>query len=383
MKPTFVTIFPVSQNVHLIKDVGQVANTMAASGNYTAKLVCYQNSKEYHHLNTEAKHLTIEFLKPSGRFLFMEKAILSYLKENARDIAILHLFHFTKETIYYGLHYLKYHPKGKLYIKMDVYNEMLEEGIRFSKKPLFNWFHQQKAKQLFKKITIVSAENPISLKLLKEKYPQLQNKAILVPNGINDEFLKNHFPSPKPFTQKENIILSVGRIGAKDKNYEMLLNSFVKLAPTHWKLFLVGPIANEFEKKVSVAIQHHPQLKDQIVLTGAIDDRVTLYEYYNRSKIFCLSSPFESFGIAFVEAMYFGNYIIGTHGMSSFDYISNNMELGSKVPINNEKELTEQFKKLIDDSQTLEETYLKAPKQVAEKFYWSAIIKNLQAALSK
>lgn len=383
MKPTFVTIFPVAQNVHLIKDVGQVANSMGASGAYEAKLVCYQNSDDYSLLKTEANHLQIEFLERCGRKLFMEKAILNYIKQNAQQIDVIHFFHLTKETIYYVLHYKKCNPKGKAYIKMDVYNEMLEEGIRYSKKPLINWFHKQKEKQFFKKITAISAENPTSVQLLEVKYPLLKKKAFLLTNGINDEFLKKHYPQPKSFSEKENVVLSVGRIGAKDKNYEMLLSSFVKVKNQDWKLILVGPIENGFEEKVATAVRHHPNLEGKIILTGAIEDRIALYEYYNRSKVFCLTSPFESFGIAFVEAMYFGNYIIGTDGMSSFDYISNHSELGIKVAVNDEETLTSQMNELISHPEMMEAVYLKAQQQVAEKFYWSEIIKNLQEALLK
>ena len=211
----------------------------------------------------------------------------------------------------------------------------------------------------------------------------LKNKAFLLTNGVNDEFLKINFPQIKPFSEKENIILSVGRIGAKDKNYEMLLNSFVLAEVNDWQLVLVGPVENGFDEKVKMAIEKNPLLKEKIILTGAIEDRVLLYEYYNRSKIFCLTSPFESFGIAFVEAMYFGNYVIGTENMSSFDYISNYSELGSRVSVNDKETLSSQINKVINHPEIMEEVYQKAQQQVAEKFYWSGIIKNLQEALLK
>lgn len=379
MKTKFVTIFPVAQNVHLIKDVGQIGNSIAATGDYEAKLVCYQNSDDYSLLKTEAEHLKIEFLEPCGKKLFMERAVLNYLKLNARNIDVLHFQQLTKEVIYYALHYKKHHPKGKVFIKMDVYNEMLEVGINYSKKRLFNWVHKQKENRLIKKITAISAENPTSLNLLRENFPQLKSKAFLLTNGVNDEFLKREFPSINTFSEKENILLSVGRIGAKDKNYELLLDSFVSAKITGWKLILVGPIENKFDLKVKKAIERNPSLKGKIELTGSIENRAELYQYYNRSKIFCLTSPFESFGIAFIEAMYFGNYIIGTRGMSSFDYISNGMLLGSVI--DDEEELSTLINHLILDQDKLESVCHQSQEQVAAKFYWSKIIQNLKTAL--
>ena len=279
--------------------------------------------------------------------------------------------------------YLKHNKKGKIYLKMDVYNETLKQEIIYSKKWIFQKFHKLKEQSFLKKIAVVSAENPISLDLLKQRFPILENKAILVTNGINVDFISKAFPQPKSFEEKENIILSVGRIGAEEKNYKMLMDSILGCDLNDWKLVLVGPIENNFDSYVEQKIKEHPHLKGKIELVGNVEDRVALYQYYNRSKIFCLTSPFESFGIAFIEAMYFGNYIIGTDGMSSFDYISNDLELGSRVSVNDEEALTLQLNELIIHPEKMEETYSKVQQQVAEKFYWSEIIKNLEEVLSK
>jgi glycosyltransferase involved in cell wall biosynthesis len=381
MKKRFVTIFPVAENVHLVKDVGQVGNFMSIIGGYESTLVCYKNSEAYPNLETETKNLKLEFLEPCGRKLFMEKAILNYIQENARKINVIHFFHLTKETIYYALYFKKCNPKGKVYVKMDVYNEMLEEGMSYSKKRLFNWFHKRKEEQFFKKVTAISAENPTSVALLMEKFPLLKDKAFLLTNGVNDSFLGKSFPQLKSFSEKENIILSVGRIGAKDKNHEMLLDSFIQSKTADWQLVLVGPVENDFDLIVKQAIKEDPHLERKIILTGSIENRVELYQYYNKAKIFCLTSPFESFGIAFVEAMYFGNYIIGTKGMSSFKYISNNLELGSMVEADDTQGLTLEIDKLTSNPTLIESNCPKAKEQVKEKFYWSEIIKELERGL--
>jgi glycosyltransferase involved in cell wall biosynthesis len=373
----FTTIFPFAENVHLIKDVGQVANSIATTGNYEAKLVCFKNSEDYSFLNSEAQNIKIDFLEACGKKLFMEKAILNYIEENAAEIDVIHFFHLTKETIYYALHYKKYHPKGKVYVKMDVYNEMLEQEIKYSKKRLFNWVHKQKEKKFFSQLTAISTENPIALELLKKKFSALKEKAFLLTNGVNDLFLKQQFPKLKKFEEKENIILSVGRIGAKDKNSEMLLNAFVKANLVGWKLIFVGPIENNFEVRVVKNVAEKSHLKNQIELVGNVNDRKTLYEYYNRSKICCLTSPFESFGITFIESMYFGNYVIGTTGMSSFSYITNDFELGTAVDVNDTKSLIEILQQKASDELMLNDNYFKAQSQIKEKFYWSKIVNPL------
>ena len=373
----FTTIFPFAENVHLIKDVGQIANTVATFGDYEAKLVCFKNSENYSFLNTEASHLKIDFIAPIGKQLFKEKAVLKYIKEHAKEIDVLHFFHLTKETIYYALYYKKHHPKGKVYVKMDLYNEILLKEIKYSKKSIFNWFHKQKESQFFKEVTAISVENPIALDLLKKKFPVLKEKAFLLTNGVNDKYLSKQFAKIKSFKEKENIILSVGRIGAKDKNSEMLLDAFVNSNLLDWKLMFVGPLENGFRERVEQVLLKKPLLKNQIELVGGVEDRVQLYEYYNRSKICCLTSPFESFGIAFIEAMYFGNYVIGTSGMSSLKYITNNFELGGVVAVDDGEALAGLLAKTTADEVFLKQNYQKAKDRIADKFYWSKIVNSL------
>lgn len=382
MLNNFVTIFPTAQNVHLIKDVGQIGNGIAQQNNYSAKLVCYQNSTDYSYLKTEAKNISLDFIQPNGRFLFLEKAVLKYIKNNAKNIDILNLYHLTKESVYYGLYYLLCNKKGKVYLKMDVYNEALTKKTIYSKNALFQRFHEIMEGWFLKKLTLVSVENPIALELIKEHYPVLQQKAILVTNGVNDVFLNENFPTIKSFDEKENIILSVGRIGATDKNFEMLLTAFSKATLPNWKLIFVGAVANGFDAKVEQLVLEHPRLKDQIILTGNIENRKELYEYYNRSKICCLTSPFESFGITFIEAMYFGNYVIGTKGMSSFNYITNDLQLGASIEANDENALIELMERVTADENMLETNYLKAQQRVKETFCWSGIITPLLQKLN-
>lgn len=382
MKTNFVTIFPYTENVHLIKDVGQVANAVGKNKEFNAKLVCYKNSKEYTLLASECPYLTIDFIEPQGKTLFLEKAVLNYLKQHAQNIDVLHLFHLTKESIYYGLHYKKLNPKGKIYLKMDVVNEMLKGEIVYSKKKFFQWFHQRKAKQFLKQLTAISAENPTAIELLKTKFPELTDNIFLMPNGINCTLTVANFPTIKSYKEKENIILSVGRIGAPDKNYVLLLEAFMQANLPNWKLILVGEVTREFQQLVDDWMVHHPKLKDKIELTGKIEDRKMLYEYYNRAKIFCLSSPKESFGIAFIEAMYFGNYLVGTTGMSSFEYISNSFLHGEVVVPSDTKKLSKMLEKITTNELLIENNLNAAHQRVLNYFCWDKVIEPLLKRIS-
>ncbi|MFT7611159.1 MAG: glycosyltransferase involved in cell wall biosynthesis [Parvicellaceae bacterium] len=377
MKKRFVTIFPVAENVHLVKDVGQVGNFMSIIGGYESTLVCYKNSEAYPNLETETKNLKLEFLEPCGHKLFMEQAVLNYLNKNAKSIDVLHLFHLTKETIYYGLYFQKLNPKGKIFLKMDVYNETLQEGINYSKKALKNWYHKQKEKKFLKLVNVVTAENPISQKLLAELFPVLKNKCLVMTNGVNTDFLAAQFPSVKSHQEKENVLLSVGRIGVAEKNYKLMIEAVLKTELNDWKVVLVGPVEPEFQVWLDDRLKSNPAYQDKIELIGSVDDRKTLYSYYNRSKVFCLTSPFESFAIAYAEAMYFGNYIIGNDGHSSFDLLSDHERLGAKVPKDDVKALAIELEKTIKNQSQLKQLQPAIKARANSHFSWRNIIVDL------
>src|SRR5438552_6640055 len=83
---TFITIFPICENVHLTKDLGQIPYFMHKVYGYDSKIVCYKNSESYDNLEGEAKGLKIDFIKNTGRISFLEKEVLKYIYKNAKKI---------------------------------------------------------------------------------------------------------------------------------------------------------------------------------------------------------------------------------------------------------------------------------------------------------
>ncbi|NCP45009.1 MAG: glycosyltransferase, partial [Flavobacteriales bacterium] len=138
-----------------------------------------------------------------------------------------------------------------------------------------------------------------------------------------------------------------------------------------------------FQEKVNQLFIENPTLKTQIELVGNVEDRISLYNYYNRSKLFCLSSPQESFGIAFVEAMYFGNYILGTTGMSSFEYITDNFKHGKWVNPEETNKLTELLREITTNQLLIENNRLQAHHRVVDYFCWEKAINSLLERIYK
>ena len=177
----------------------------------------------------------------------------------------------------------------------------------------------------------------------------------------------------KPYEKKENIILTVGRIGTPEKDNQMLLDAVKNLDLKSWKVLFVGPIEAKFQENIEDFYAENPQLREHVEFTGPIYDRQKLFDLYNRSKIFCLTSVEESFGFVLIEAMAYGNYIVTT-------------------PISSAKDLTadEKVGKIIADgnslSKTLEKSMRRDMKLESEEavayananFDWAVVLKNLE-----
>ena len=229
MVKRFTTIFPIAVNSHLIKDLGQIPHFLNKHHGYRAEIVSYKNSDDYFHTQDEVNGVEMVFLEKKGKKHFWEKAVIEYLKGHATNINVLNLYHFNKETFVYGNLYKQLNPKGKLYVKMDAYNEHFKKGrlnhtAKLLKKPYFKSLE----KKFLQNVDLLTIENREGLELVKQHYPELKDKIHYLPNGVNDVYINQNFPTKKSHHQKENIILTEGRIGLDVKNNEMMLKVITK-----------------------------------------------------------------------------------------------------------------------------------------------------------
>ena len=131
---------------------------------------------------------------------------------------------------------------------------------------------------------------------------------------------------------KENIILTVGRIGSPEKNNEELMVAFAKAADAlpNWTLKIIGPVEDRLQPFLDWFFTTHPEMKDRVILTGAVVDKAKLYDEYAKAKIFVLSSRSES-GTpnVYAEALVHGCMFISSD-IDGADDITNYGELGIK-----------------------------------------------------
>ena len=375
-KPTFVTVFTETENFHLVKDVGQLPYFMYKTEGYDATLISYQNNVEYPFIDQEVNGLKLNFIPNKGRFLYFELGVLYYLFNHSKSIAILNLFHFKKDHILYLLIYKLVNPKGKAYIKLDMdilffknYNAFLFSNYRIKNlilKALTSW--------IFKLSDLFSVETDQAKDYLLNIYPELRNKLICIPNGVDNLYLDKEIPI-KAFQEKENIILTVGRIGTEQKNTELLLDALKITDLKDWKVYILGPIEESFKKYIADFYKEYPQLENKVIFTGNITDRKELFDWYNRAKVFCLSSRYEGFPIAFPEALYFGNYLISSP-VSSAEHITSKGKYGT-VARADAHGFSKAIQNSIEPGFLSSQRYEEIRRFSKDNFTWPGIVKKL------
>lgn len=361
--------------------------------NYNCNILTYKND-EYPHLEEYCKGVKLKFIKRSNkghRFnKIIERNVLKYLLFNAKKIDILNLIHYSNANLRYAVYYKLINKRGFVYLKFDTtlaYFKRIDlyKWHRMQKKrftgifDFLNFYLKKKINMLFlDMVDLISVESKELCDFIQKKHPKIKHKVIYIPNGVDDIFLRKHGIKKVPFSRRENVILNVCRIGTYKKSSETLMEAISKIKDLKdWKVYYVGPVAKEFVKTIDDFFNRHSNLKNKIVFIGEITDKKKLFEIYQRSKIFCLTSEFGSFEIVLVEALINGNYIVSSDIPTARE-ITNNGSLGAVFykPTDSD-ELAVLLQELINNESHLEKKYLERLNHAENNFTWSKIIRKL------
>ena len=170
-------------------------------------------------------------------------------------------------------------------------------------------------------------------------------------------------------------MITVGRIGTEQKNNEMLLNVISKIDLKDWKICIIGPYTQKFKEYYDSFIKNNLDKKDKVILVGNIEEKNLLYDYYNRAKVFLLTSRWEGFALVYPEALKFGNYIITTDVGGAKD-ITDNGQIGVIVKIEDERQYKKEILKVINGEINFKEKYLKSLEWSNRNFLWSNIVRH-------
>lgn len=234
----------------------------------------------------------------------------------------------------------------------DDYKERFLQNRHFLLRPLYSFYFEIKRNSFinndisfFKKIEIGAIDTFVSLNkkftdFLQTLYPQQFKERFhtIVNPIILDDCTQT--------TNKENIILFVGRL-TYQKRLDRLLVIWKELQDEfkNWKVIIVGEgnYANEYK-----TLAKELQLRN-VEFVGQQPSE----EFYKRSKIVCMTSSHESFGMVLVEAQKFGCAPIAYNSFETATDIIENWHNGVLIEPYKKKELIAVLKKLMTDDDNI------------------------------
>ena len=379
---TFCTIFPSYRDYHFFKDPGQVPYRFARLG-YDTTLVCYRNKSSFP--ETE-KHMKVRILPDRWMLRKFNSAIIIYLFFNSRRIDILNTFHLNWSSLLFVGLYKLFNRKGFAYVKLDncIFSGKYPwEEDYASEKPAQTGHRKLKrrlkgsiARHFFlNKVDLWSVEDEYSREQYEQKYAFFKGKLITVYNGHTSD-LPGSAP-PCGLNEKEDIIMTAGRLGAYQKATEVLLEAFRTVASqSSYDLHLAGSVETGFLGYIEDFFRSNPGLKQRVFFHGPLG-RDELYGLYRKSKIFCISSRYEGMAIVFPEAMYYSNAIVTTWPVS-LKYLIDKHEAGLAVETDNPNALAEALLRLINDGNLMAGLAQNARSIAETQLNWNNIISQLE-----
>lgn len=311
MKLTFY--WPQVESNSITKDIYLIPFILRKYYNYESKIITYYT--DYH--EDDKKYLGDIPIEVMNRDDEIEKYI------SGTDILMLVAYNDTSMQIAYK--FKQINNKGIVFLKTD-FNPFWLSRIPVDDNLKVNLGY----------IDIVTVESMYLLNKMNETWPC---KVEYLTQGYFDFSYGNE---KVKYEEKENVILTVARLGDYAKANEVLVNAFLLVAQQlpDWKLKMVGPCEPWFESYVSEIIKNNPWLDGRIELTGAIYDKIQLYKLYKEAKIFCLTSRTEGFPNVLPEAANNGCYIISSD-LHFFNDISNFGAFGSSFQVDNVLQLSD------------------------------------------
>lgn len=364
-KKELTLLFLTIEEQLLGKDVFLVPYYLGKVYNLNVKIV-FLETETNHNIPSEYRGVKLHRIKP-GKF-HKETAFINYLFGNAKSIDNLMLFHLNYISTFLGIIYKLLNPKGYLYVKADGLG-FLRPDTRNSKTILHKLIIPLYSKFL-RSIDLLSVETLSTYELCMQNNlygVNLKDKIKMMINGFDNDLFRSYNIKKKTYEEKEDVMITVARLGVYEKNNEILLEASKNINFKKWQLVFIGPLTKDFEKKVELFFLKHPSLSQKIIFTGMVTDKKELWDFYNKSKVFVLTSRIEGFAIVYPEALYFNNYIVTTEvgGAKETLKIGN----GTIIAQNNSIELANVLQEVIDgkDIRT----------NINEDISWESLVRSL------
>lgn len=196
-------------------------------------------------------------------------------------------------------------PAGISVSEMNAFNDLpvvvVEHHSLYLKDKINGFIKRSTKKEIKKSKRIICVSEHLRDNFLRHVDLADSDKIVVLPNIMNPNFSFKGGRTKNPF-----YFLSVGNL-VENKGMSELVEAFcLEFKNENDKhLMIVG--SGPLEKHIVEIINKH-NAHNVTLLGGVPHDEI--YKYYDRANVFCLLSKFETFGIAYREAIISGCYII-------------------------------------------------------------------------
>ena len=298
------------------------------SKDYNVAITTLLNTEIDYDLNSKIVILPCSNNKKNGLISKIKNSIKLYnnIKEYHPEVVISFC-----PTMCFITCFFKFIKKQMKDIKLVISerNDPNNEYRNIITKILANW--------LYSKADLIVFQTSDAKKYFSKK---IQEKSVIIPNPINEKFIKANIK-----LKKENSIVNVGRLESQ-KNQELLIKACAKVFEKYpdWKLKIygTGSLKNEL-----ILLTKKLEIENKVLFLGRCNE---LENELPKSKIFVLSSDYEGMPNALMEAMACGLCCVSTDcPCGGSKELIKNKENGLLVPVKNVDELYKAICYLIEN----------------------------------
>lgn len=198
-----------------------------------------------------------------------------------------------------------------------------------------HYLHEVLAHLLFKKASGIVFQTVDAQNFFDK---EIRNKSVIIPNFINEEFINHAI-----FNGKRKNIVTTGRLVIQ-KNHKLLIKAFKNISKEFEDNLIIygdGDYKSELERYIKLL-----GLEKRVFLPGNVYNVAdSIYD----AKLFVLTSDYEGMPNSLMEAMALGLPCISTDCPCGGPRFLFNDSSGILVPINNEKQLTNELRRILSD----------------------------------
>lgn len=335
MKGKFATIFKDFEEVHLTKDVGMIPMAVAHINGIKSLLYYWDRTGNAIH-NPYKDVLDVRGVKARCQLQFWIRIIIDLKKEH---VSMVNMYHLSKDSFITTV-LLKIF-RIRMFLKLDLDMDGAEKTIGTFKKKIS--LKKLALATMIRWAYLVTVEQTrvrdklIEVKVFKERIK-------LLPNAIYEPTIQYQ---PIEMIKRENVFLVVGRIGAYQKNHELIITALNEVSGLkNWRVVFAGPVDSEFEEYWATERATNPALSGCVEFVGN-KSRTELFKLYAKSKVFILPSRWEGFSIALLEAAYMGCFIVATD-VGGVRAVMDDGRLGRIVPQEDANSLAEEISAIVN-----------------------------------